>query len=73
MSGYAAAARINRTRPRVVQRELITRSDRAREEVAPVAIIAPTAVDRPTDDPLAAIRERWSQLTFFLFDPDSWR
>jgi hypothetical protein len=21
----------------------------------------------------AAIRERWSQLTFFLFDPNSWR
>lgn len=22
---------------------------------------------------LAAVRERWTQLTFYLFDPNSWR
>jgi hypothetical protein len=34
-------------------------------------------VGRPVDDViadwLASIGESWSQLTFFLFDPDSWR
>ena len=34
-------------------------------------------VGRPLDealgDWLASVGESWSQLTFFLFDPDSWR
>ena len=34
-------------------------------------------VGRPVDeviaDWLASVGESWSQLTFFLFDPDSWR
>ena len=34
-------------------------------------------VGRPIDDViadwLASVGESWSQLTFFLFDPDSWR
>ena len=43
---------------------------------------APTVVQvelvgRPLDDAirdwLASIGESWSQLTFFLFDPESWR
>lgn len=29
--------------------------------------------DEALRDQLAAIGESWSQLTFYLFDPDSWR
>jgi hypothetical protein len=30
-------------------------------------------VDEIVGDWLASVGESWSQLTFFLFDPDSWR
>jgi hypothetical protein len=30
-------------------------------------------LDEALRDQLAAIGESWSQLTFYLFDPDSWR
>jgi hypothetical protein len=30
-------------------------------------------IDEVIADWLASVGESWSQLTFFLFDPDSWR
>lgn len=30
-------------------------------------------LDEVIEDWLASVGESWSQLTFFLFDPDSWR
>jgi hypothetical protein len=42
--------------------------------VDPGALAATLAVRRDRlADRAAAFRERWSQLTFFLFDPNSWR
>lgn len=42
-----------------------------------VAVVQVELVGRPLDeairDWLASIGESWSQLTFFLFDPESWR
>jgi hypothetical protein len=42
-----------------------------------VALVQVELVGRPLDevirDWLASIGESWSQLTFFLFDPESWR
>ncbi|HEX3428264.1 MAG TPA: hypothetical protein VHS36_05605 [Candidatus Limnocylindrales bacterium] len=31
------------------------------------------AVAEPVSERLAAAADRWRQLTFYLFDPDSWR
>lgn len=80
MGGYAAAARIRSVSPRLVRDGrhpaepagtmslveidvlLVTTTDEARR--AP----APTVAER-----WAAARERWSQLTFYLTDPNSWR
>lgn len=75
MRAYAATARIERIAPHLVigqpyQREggaWVVESDSADAEVAAVDDADPF-VDR-----LTAISERWSQLTFFLFNAEGWR
>lgn len=80
MSGYVASARIIRGAPRIT-RPSDRVADRWTEPLraatpdvlildvdASPAIGGATVVER-----LHAIHERWSQLTFFLFDPNSWR
>jgi hypothetical protein len=83
MSGYFAAARIERARPRIVERGPARRDRWGRERAAdsPVEILAATiaaATDAPDAELLlgerwASVRERWSQLTFYLFSADGWR
>jgi hypothetical protein len=78
MSGYVASARIDRAAPRLVRtdRAVDTRDSAPPAEPAEVDVIdaagagdqGPTFAERH-----AAFRARWSQLTFFLFDADSWR
>jgi hypothetical protein len=78
MSGYWAAARIERARPRIVERGPARRDRWGRERAPdfPVEILA--ATDAPDAELLlgerwASVRERWSQLTFYLFSADGWR
>jgi hypothetical protein len=83
MSGYVTSARIVHAAPRLVRADnpverpsvvalppqagiLIVESD------APAAGAASRIAER-AEERVAAVRERWSQLTFFLFDPNSWR
>ncbi len=82
MAGYAIQVRIVDVRPRRAQAPV----DRARplghgatdhlgrdaaEDSASVVIDrVPT---RPRSERLERIHEIWSQLTFYLFDPDGWR
>ena len=88
MSGYAASARLHGGAPRFVAAGADTARAADATEVVdnPAAIperdgIASDEwvelVGRPLDERLAAwwtnLREAWSQTTFFLFDPDSWR
>jgi hypothetical protein len=82
MSGYTASAKLRGASTRFVP---MTGSDPPR--VAPVrSITAPPArperewvelVGQPIGERLSArwddLRETWSQMTFFLFDPESWR
>lgn len=80
MSGYTASARIARGTPRLARP-----SDRVIDRwTAPVRAVTPDVLILEADAPpaitggglverLHAIHERWSQLTFFLFDPNSWR
>ena len=79
MSGYLASARIVRAAPRLA-RAGAARDGFAERSAAPavetliveadpvVAAGSSALVDR-----VAAIRERWAQLTFYLLDPNSWR
>lgn len=84
MHGYVASARIVRVRPRLAgatchadQRADAVALDRATLlDDRSAAARAAVAGDGGADDPglrWTAFRERWSQLTFYLFDPNSWR
>lgn len=79
MSGYVASARIVRAAPRFVRANgALERSFQAADALPvedliveagpPVASAWGRVAERA-----AAAGERWSQLTFYLFDPNSWR
>ena len=77
MAGYVATERITRSRPRFVG----TGVGAATREAWPEAAawlrerhpIDPRPLDRRIEDAWSEFREAWSQTTFFLFDPNSWR
>jgi hypothetical protein len=74
MSAYAATARIERVTPRFVigkpregeVRAWVVESDHAVD-------VAAVQDDDPLVDRLTAVGERWSQLTFYLFNAEGWR
>jgi len=84
VAGYVASARLHGGVPRFVgggaaaawSADAQTASTWASDDPA-LAADHIELVGRPLDevmaDWLASIGESWSQLTFFLFDPDSWR
>lgn len=75
MSGYVASARIAGPAPRLVQRAPGVEERDPRLPL--VATDDEPLVETDGADGLAerwsAARERWTQLTFFLFDPNAWR
>jgi hypothetical protein len=85
VAGYVASARLQGGVPRFVGGGPAVawssggrsgaRAD-ATEEPAlaadPVELVG-RPIDEAIGDWLASVGESWSQLTFFLFDPDSWR
>ena len=74
MSAYAATARIERVRPRVAIGQ--PRVDDYRLWVIDSEVqVDVAAIDDgdPLIDRLTAIGERWSQLTFYLFNAEGWR
>lgn len=85
MAGYVASARLQGGVPHFVGGGGMTAwSGDHLHDLAPVSaddhMWAPDPVDlvgRPLDqvfgDWLASLGESWAQLTFFLFDPESWR
>lgn len=81
MSGYVAIARIERVRPRLAlaptSPDFIAfgrvRPAEKPRELEPSAELAETEVRDTFVDRLAAARDRWTQLTFYLFDPNGWR
>jgi hypothetical protein len=84
MSGYVASARV-RGVPRLVRADREVEQSftfgppdapRMVEVELEVAIEGQRTLERIVGglaDRIAAFRERWSQLTFYLFDPNSWR
>jgi hypothetical protein len=83
MSGYVASARIVHAAPRLVRADghverpgavgLPMPAETFIVEAVPPAAGAASRIAERAAERAAAVRERWSQLTFFLFDPDSWR
>jgi hypothetical protein len=83
VTGYAASARIVRACPRLAA--FGDARGAARTATAPA--VGPAIIeDRPVERSIAAteargrlaerwgrVRDRWSQLVFFVTDPDSWR
>ncbi len=80
MAAYVARARIERVAPRLVSTRLRLEIEpvRGRDPEAPSVILTQPGDELPSPAPslmerLAAARERWGQLTFYVFDADSWR
>ncbi len=77
MAGYAATERITRARPRFVGTGTIWATDGPPEgEVAgprEARPIDPRPLDQRVAERWSEMRDEWSQATFFLFDPNSWR
>ena len=73
MDAYRVSARVDRGTPRRRQR-LRARVDEPAGgvELAPVDMVG-RPIEVTIGERLDTLRERWSQTTFFLFDPDSWR
>lgn len=77
MSGYVASARVLAESPRLLRREAIepwidgptATSDHVVVDAAPAELEPANGLAERLD----RVRDRWTQLTFFLTDPDSWR
>jgi hypothetical protein len=74
MNAYAATARIERVAPRIAIGQPRD-GDVAPWLVEPDVTVDVDAVrdDDPLVDRLTAVGERWSQLTFYLFNAEGWR
>ncbi len=82
MAGYAASARLHGADPQIAFSGIApfrSVGPAAQDVVAPDGGVIEQLelVGRPVNetigDWLGSIGESWSQLTFFLFDPESWR
>lgn len=81
MAGYAVSARIGHVEPRRVEWPAPVIDDvAAARPVAPPGSVTPESVDIAGEpflgrlsDWVAGLGEAWSQMVFFLFDPESWR
>jgi hypothetical protein len=78
MDGFTAQGR--------VERVVLRRARPAVDEVWPpdhslvaeppsndASVLVDVGASEPLRDRLAGVRDRWSELTFYLFDPQSWR
>jgi hypothetical protein len=73
MNGFVVSDRVPRAAPRLVRAgggERGLETDPLPEALVELADIRTAD---PWQDRLAALRDRWSELTFYLFDTQSWR
>ena len=74
MAAYVVSARIDRGRPHIAASTWAHAQPVDRPAAAePLLIDTSPPGQRDMELRWEAVRERWSQLTFFLFDPQSWR
>ena len=76
MRAYAATARIERVAPHLVigqpRHDDVVGAWVVESDLSNVDVAAVDDAD-PFVDRLTALSERWSQLTFFLFNAEGWR
>jgi hypothetical protein len=72
MSGFAASGRIEGVSPRLA-RGRAGRDPATSTNGEDVTELVEVRAEDPLVDRWAAVRDRWSELTFYLFDPQSWR
>jgi hypothetical protein len=75
MRAYAATARIERVAPHLLigqPRDDVVSARVVESDISNVDVAAVDDAD-PFIDRLTALSERWSQLTFFLFNAEGWR
>jgi hypothetical protein len=74
MAAYVASARLQPGRPRLAAttRQLVNAADRPATTDVWLLDTSPPG-QRELELRLEAIRDRWSQLWFFVLDPESWR
>jgi len=72
MNGFAANGRVERASPHFAGHgaDRVVQAARPPEDAS--ELVEGRAAD-PMADRWAAFRDRWSALTFYLFDPQSWR
>ena len=74
MAGYAATSRIESVAPRArAERKGWTHPAAVDHPMPTVIELLGAPPTRPGSERMAALRERWAQATFFLFDANSWR
>jgi hypothetical protein len=73
MDGFAASGRVQRTAPRLIRAGDVERGFAATPHMADVTELVDIRDPGPLSDRWAAFRDRWSELTFYLFDAQSWR
>jgi hypothetical protein len=73
MNGFAASGRVQRTAPRLARAGDVERSFLATPHSEDIIEVVDVRNPGPLSDRWAAFRDRWSELTFYLFDPQSWR
>ena len=76
-AAYVASARIDRGRPRLIAVSpsiAVPSGDMPRATTADGLLVDTTPPERRgLELRVEAFRERWSQLWFFVLDPESWR
>ncbi len=74
MSGYTVEVRIERVRPRVVRRDPHPRvAGLGGDATGGIEASGEVTDALPPDPRWEAFRQHWAELTFYLFDPESWR
>jgi hypothetical protein len=72
MSGFAASGRVERASPRLASGGADGNDATRQADEDEIEFVDVRTAD-PLIDRWATFRERWSELTFYLFDPQSWR
>ena len=73
MEGFAVNGRVPRTSPRIVRSSEPPRGEWTSRHRVDVVELVDVGDPHPWTDRWAAIRDRWSEMTFYLFDPQGWR
>ncbi|HUP54452.1 MAG TPA: hypothetical protein VM408_03005 [Methylomirabilota bacterium] len=76
MAAYAVTARLDRTTPHRAERPAAVPTDASaveRFESAQAVELVGRPLGSSVAERMARVREAWAQMTFYLFDAESWR